>query len=136
MKFRQIDDLTSDTCIEAFGKDLKEVFENSAFGMFSIMCRIKDVKPKKKFMIEAKAANAQDLLYSWLSQLIATVDAEEHFFSSFRIKEIDEHHLKAEIAGEPISSEKGSLGVKAVTMYNFKLEKEKKGHKAAFAIDI
>jgi SHS2 domain-containing protein len=31
MKYKQIEDLTSDVLFEAYGKDLKEVFENSGF---------------------------------------------------------------------------------------------------------
>ena len=37
MKYKFVEDLTSDVMYEAYGKDLKELFENAAKGMFHII---------------------------------------------------------------------------------------------------
>lgn len=121
---------------EAYGKDLKEVFENSALAMFSVICNLKKVKGLKVVDVSVKGKDAADLLYKWLSELVALVDTEAMFFSKFEILEIDERRLKAKVHGEDVSPEKGETVVKAVLYYGFKLEKREKGYVARVGCDI
>ena len=136
MKYKFLDDLTSDVLFEAYGKDLKEVFENSALAMFTIICDMKKIEEQSKITIEVKGKDKLDLLYNWLQELIARVDTEEMFFSHFNILEISEKSLKAEIYGESITPEKGETLVKAVTNYKFNLEKTEKGYRSTISLDI
>jgi len=135
-KYKFIDDLTSDVMFEAYGRDLKEVFANAAEAMFTIICQIKKVKPKKAVEIIAKAESADKLMIAWLQQLIAAVDTEEMFFSKFEIKEINEKKMKAKIYGEDADPAKGETVVKAVTYYKYKFEKTPKGYVARVSLDI
>lgn len=134
--YKFVEDLTSDVMFEAYGKDLKELFENSAKAMFSVICQPGKVEAVNAVEINAKAENASELLFAWLQELIAAVDTEEMFFSRFKIIEIDEKHLKAKIYGEEMSPEKGETVVKSVTNYGFKFEKTKDGYKAVVSLDI
>jgi SHS2 domain-containing protein len=136
MKYKFIDDITSDVMFEAYGKDLKELFQNSAEALFSVICKIKDVKTKEKEEFVIKANNLEELMINWLQALIAIVDTEQKFFSKFEIEEIDEKHVKAKLYGEPIKPELGETVVKAVTMYKYKLEKTDKGYKVRVSLDI
>jgi SHS2 domain-containing protein len=136
MRYKFIDNLTSDVLYESYGKDLKEVFENSALALFDVMCELKKIEKKDKVLIDIKAEDQESLLYRWLQELIAQADIEEMFFSRFDIKEISDTNLKAEIYGESISPGKGKVVVKAVTNYKFSLEKTKKGYQATISLDI
>ena len=135
-KFRFIEDLTSDVMFEAYGKNLKEVFENAAEAMFSIICKIKKVGAKQVLEIEVKASSLEELMINWLQELISAVDLKEMFFSRFRVMEIDDKHLKAKCWGEPITPAKGETVVKAVTYYKYKLEKTPKGYVVRVSLDI
>jgi SHS2 domain-containing protein len=121
---------------EAYGKGLKELFENSAEAMFETICQLDKVKPTKKIEVKIQSDSVEDLLYYWLQHLIALVDIEEMFFSKFEIKEIKDNTLIADVFGEPITPEKGETLVKAVTNYKFSLEKIKQGYKATVSLDI
>lgn len=134
--YKFVEDLTSDVMFEAYGKNLKELFTNAALAMFEVICQIKKIKPSEVREVDVKADNAKELLYNWLSELIALVDTEQMFFSKFEITEIDEKHLKAKCYGEPMIPEKGETVVKAVLYYGFKLEKTKDGYKARIGCDI
>ena len=136
MKYRFIDKLKSDVMFEAYGKNLKGLFENAALALFSVICDIKKVKPKKKEKFEMKAENLEDLMYNFLSGLIAIVDTEEMFFSKIKVLEVDEQHVIAELFGEEMTKEKGGTVVKAVTYYEYKLEKTKTGYMARICLDI
>ncbi len=135
-KYKFLDDITSDIMFEAYGKDLKELFQNAAEALFSVICKIKQVEPKETEEFQIKANNLEDLMLNWLQALIAIVDTEQKFFSKFEIEEVDETHIKAKLKGEPIKPELGETVVKAVTMYKYKLEKTKGGYKARVSMDI
>lgn len=136
MKFKFIEDLTSDVMFEAYGEDLKELFENSATALFNVICKIDKIKTIKFVEVEIEGENIEELLINWLQELIALVDIKEMFFSKFEILEVSEKRLKAKVYGEKISPEKGETVVKAVTYHNFKLEKNKKGYLARVVFDI
>lgn len=135
-KYKFIDDLTSDVLFEAYGKDLKELFENSALALFSIICEISNVGKEKTIDIEVNGDSLEELMVNWLQDLIALVDTDELFFSRFEIIEINENNLKAKCYGEPISPEKAGIVVKGVTYYKLKLEKIKDIYKATISLDI
>ncbi len=135
-KYKFLDDITSDVMFEAYGKDLKELFQNSAEALFSVICKIKKVKAKEKEEFLIKADKLDNLMLNWLQGLIAIVDTEQKFFSKFEIEEVDEKHVKAKLYGEPIKPELGETVVKAVTMYKYKLEKTSKGYKVRVSLDI
>ena len=138
MKYKFIEDLTSDVLFEAYGKNLKEVFGNAASALFSIICKTDKIRAKKVKKVEVKANGLPELMFNWLQELIALVDTDELFFSKFEILEIDKNgkYLKAKCYGEPITPEKGETVVKAVTYYKYKFEKTKKSYKARVSLDI
>jgi len=135
-KYKFIEDLTSDVLFEAYGKDLKELFKNSALALFSVICDIKKVGEEKTIDIEVNGDSLEELMVNWLQDLIALVDTGELFFSRFEIVEISENYLKAKAYGEPISPEKAGIVVKGVTYYKLKLEKIKDVYKATISLDI
>ncbi|MAG19945.1 archease [archaeon] len=135
MKFKFIEDLTSDVMFEAYGKNEKELFENSALALFNVICRVKKVKNKKKVKIKVKGEDLKDLMFNWLQELIALVDVKEMFFSKFKILKISENKLEAEVYGEEIKPENGETVVKAISYYKFELEK-KKNWKVRVVMDI
>lgn len=136
MKYKFIDKLTSDVLFEVYGKDLKELFENTAEALFSIICDINTINEELSYSLELKANDLEELMINWLQELIALVDIEEMFFSKFNIIEVTEKHIKAEIFGEKITPKKGRTLVKAVTYHKFKIEKNKKGYTATISLDI
>ncbi len=135
-RYRFFDDITSDVIFEAYGETLKDVFANAAEAMFHFICKLDKVGPKEEKKIEVQADSVEDLMVNWLQALIAAVDIEAMFFSKFRITEIDDKHLTAFIAGEPITPEKGETVVKAVTYHQYKFEKTPEGYKVRVSLDI
>ena len=134
--YKFIEDLTSDVMFEAYGKDLKELFKNSALALSSVICDVEKLEEEKSFSVDLKGDSLEELMVNWLQEIIALVDTDELFFSRFDINEISENHLKAKVYGEPISPEKAGVVVKGVTYYKLKLEKIKDNYKATISLDI
>jgi len=136
MKYEFIKGLTSDVVFRAYGKDAKELFENAAEAMASVICQIGKVSPKIAKSVEVKGEDLKDLLYNWLQEIIALVDTAEMFFSRFEIEEISDCKLKAKIYGEPMTPDKGETVVKAVTYHNFNLKETENGYEVTVNLDI
>ncbi len=135
-KYKFIEDLTSDVMFEAYGKDLKEVFENAAEALFNVICQTKKVKHNIKKDIVIESEDVRELMINWLQELIARVDIEHLFFSKAEIQEISETKLKAKVYGDKAKPELGETVVKAVTYYEFKFEKTDEGYVARVSLDI
>ena len=136
MKYKFIDDLTSDVLYEAYGKTLKELFENAALALLSVACKIDKVKPAQAEEVEMKAEKVEDLMANWLQGIIAIIDTEQKFFSKVEVEKINETCVRAKLYGEPIKPELGKVVVKAVTYYKYKLEKTKTGYMVSVSLDI
>jgi len=136
MKYKFIDDLTSDILFEAYGGGLKELFVNAASALFSVICQIEKIRPKLKREVEVRGEGIKDLMFNWLQELISLADLEGMFFSKFKVIKIDGKHLKAECYGEGITKGKGGTLVKGVTYHKFGVEKTKSGYKVTVSLDI
>lgn len=135
-KYKFLDEITSDVMFEAYGKTLKDVFENAAEALFTVICKMDMVEASKELKVEVKADSVEDLMVNWLQYLIASVDIEEMFFKKFKITDIDDKHLVGYIYGEEVSPEKGETVVKAVTYHQYKFEKTDEGYKVRVSFDI
>ncbi|MBW2968038.1 archease [Candidatus Woesearchaeota archaeon] len=134
--YKFIDNITSDVVFEAYGKDLKELFENAAEALFHMICKFDRIDAKDGHQVELTAESAEDLMKLWLQKLISDVDIEEMFFREFNITEIDDTHLKATIKGEPVTPEKGETVVKAITYHQWEFKKTPDGYMCRVSLDI
>jgi len=138
MKFKYLADVAiADIAFEAYGKNLNEVFENSAYAFFDMTCNPKTVKSKIKKVINIKAENEKDLLYNFLAELIFLKDSKQLIFNKVKVI-IKNNNLQATLYGDKINYEKQELrnDIKAITFHQFNLEKTKKGYKSRIVVDI
>jgi SHS2 domain-containing protein len=137
MKFKFLEH-TADMKFQAFGKNLEEMFANSALGMFNAMHEGK-VKEKKKIKIKAKGKDFESLLYNFLEELLVLFDGDNFFLS--KVSNIKIHHsvypklrnkgakkftLEAEVVGDDAKNYTISIDVKAIT-YHEMFVKQKEG---------
>lgn len=139
MKYELVDNITSDIMFKAYGRTLEELVENSAEALFSVVCDIKKVKPKKSVIIEVESEDEKQLIHDWLSKLLTNIDTENMFFSEFKVLELKRDRklsMKVECFGEKIRSELILTIAKAVTNYKYSVEKTDKGWIATVVLDI
>jgi len=147
MKKYKFIDHTADVIFEVNGKNLEEIFENSALAVFEVQADLKKIKRKIKKKIKLKNANVEDLLFGFLEELIYIKDAKYLVFSKFKVKLLEkisskmnktEFLLECVAEGEKINPKKHGLktDVKAITLHEFYLKKVKNGYKARILLDI
>ena len=81
---------TADVGVIAYGKDLKELFSNAAYGMFNIITDIKKIRNAELKIknLKLKAYNSEELLVAWLNELLYQYNIKRVIFSQFKIQKL------------------------------------------------
>ncbi|MEN3202777.1 MAG: archease [Atribacterota bacterium] len=129
MKAFEILDHTADIGLVAWGRSLEELFANAALGMFSLIGALEKVDGGFATTVSVEGSDYEDLLVTWLNELLYLFEAEEVLLSHFDILELGQYYLKAKVSGEPIDFAKHEIFrvVKACTYYEVKVEEVEPG---------
>jgi SHS2 domain-containing protein len=133
---------TADVYIAAYGKNLKEAFENAAAAMFETMTNLNQITPTKKDTVHTTARDEQALLYNWLEALLIKFDTTGMLCSKFKIHSLAQTRghlaLNATVWGEPFNPQKHlqKVGVKAITYHQMQIAKRPNQVEVRFILDI
>jgi len=138
MKRYELLDHTADIGIIAYGVELPETFGNAAYAMFDILTDIDKVEETDRFDLQVSANDIEELLITWLDELLFLYETERVVFKSFAIEEIDEKSLRAVAFGEKLDllRHEVKLEIKSVTYHQLKVEKTNDGWKAQVIFDV
>ena len=127
MKRFDVVEHTADTGIVAYGADMREAFANAAYGMFSLMADLEQVREETSRYIEAEAGDRESLVVSWLNELLYMFDVERIVFKRFDILELTNTRLRADAYGEMVNASRHDLrsGVKAATYHMLKVSEDR-----------
>ncbi|MDE1727036.1 MAG: archease [Thaumarchaeota archaeon] len=128
MTYRHLEHMT-DAFIEVTGQTLEEAFETAGMAVVDTIFDIKSVGKKTEKEIEIKARDLNNLLYSWLEEIIILTITDGFVGASFKvfITKSQEYVLNATINGEEIDFEKHhfKLEIKAPTFHLMEIKQEK-----------
>ncbi len=115
-KFKLIEH-TADIGLTAYGKTLADAFANAAYGMFSIIAGLRNVKETESREVELNDEEPETLLFDWLNSLLYFFDVETLLFKRFDVKLFDGTGLRATCYGEKYDPLRHQikLGVKSAT---------------------
>ena len=133
------DHASADFVFNAFGITLADLFEACAIATFSVMTDINKVKSKFEKEINLHAEDSDELLYSFISELIYLKDVEKAFFSKFQITlPENDKTLSAIVRGEHIDYEKHIIktDVKAVTFHELKIKYDNGLYRTRMILDL
>lgn len=134
MNFEEIEH-TADKALRIIGTNLKELFNNAAQGMASLMVPdVSNVAIDVEKLIELDAIDAEDLLVEWLSELAYWAETEMLVFTQFDIRKLTATHLQACIWGTKVAGL--DKHIKAVTYHNLKIIKRSQGLEVTVIFDV
>jgi SHS2 domain-containing protein len=123
----------ADLKIRAFGKNLKELFENAMIGMQNaIRAEVKSpykVEPSgfrqksKGRNIKIKSSDLSSLLVDFLSKINYLNEVNKEVYNSIRFVNFSHHGLEGEISGEKV--ENFGLIIKGVTYHDLDIRQRK-----------
>lgn len=128
---------TADLKFQAFGKDIEEVFKNSALAMiFSIYD--KKIKEDKKIKINVKGKDFESLLYNFLEELLFLFDSENFLMSKIEKIKINKKkfELNAEISGDNAENYETHVDIKAITYNDMFVKKQRNKYIAQVVLDV
>jgi SHS2 domain-containing protein len=119
---------TADALFRAYGGNFRELLENSAEAMCSVMYDLGKVKAKTKVEVGVEGKNREELLHNFLGSVLFEMQSRGMLFARFKVKELDENSglLKAALFGEKMNAARHGLKteVKAVTWHKFFARRE------------
>ena len=120
---------TADIGLRIFGKDFKCLFRSAARGKFSLIaCKYVAAKQDKRIVckIVLSAKNREELLVSWLSELLTLSDIRNIIFTRVQFEKLTATTLKARAEAEKMDKNiyRVKTEIKAVTYHQLKLEKK------------
>jgi SHS2 domain-containing protein len=127
---------TADTGLVAYGDTLAEAFANAAYGMFSIIADLKDVKEVESRRVTVSEPDMEGLLFTWLNDLIYLFDVDTILFSRFDIIEFAGCKLEAVCYGEKYDPSRHHLKteVKSATYHMLEVDEGKNTVRVIFDV--
>jgi SHS2 domain-containing protein len=100
-----------------------------AKGLFSLISPLTNIRSEICRKLEVRADSQEDLLVSWLNELIFIRETENLLFRSFRIDALSEIQLKAKCFGETVDPLRHVLkmDIKGATYHRLSILKDERG---------
>ena len=126
---------TADWSFRAFGKDLRELFENAAFALFAL----EGASPRADAdettrVVAVSAIDYESLLVNWLTELLWLQESQHETYRHFNIETLSPTALRAQVFGAPLSHL--DKIIKAVTYHNLKIAQTARGWEAVVVVDV
>lgn len=131
-------DHTGDAGILLRAENLRQLFERAAWGMFSVLTNVAEIRLVEVTRIQAGANDLPALMLAWLSELNYRHVTEHRLFGKFEIRDINDRMIVAEVSGETINPDRHTIftEIKAVTFHGLRLEKSDNGWEAQIIFDL
>ena len=129
---------TSDIAIRVYGKDMKELFENAAYGMFDILADLEGIKTSISIDISLKEPSKEELLVSWMDELLYNFYSKNIIFSVFNINKIKDTELSAKASGQHVGNNRNRLKkeIKAITYHDLNIKENPSGLTVEIVLDV
>ena len=117
---------TADIGLRCNAPTLARLFECAARSMFTLIASLEDVKCAQPVPISLEAPNLEELFVNWLEELLYIWESKRILLSRFTVKEIQDHCLEAEVAGETYDPGRHELHseIKAATYHGLRIEQK------------
>jgi SHS2 domain-containing protein len=132
-RFEEIEH-TADLAIRAYGRDMKELFANAAYGMFTLMAEPSLEGPAREREVSLEAMDCESLLVDWLNELIYLHEVERETYSQFDIEALSPTKLKAHVTGGLTKSK--TKAIKAATFHDLAIQETANGFVATIVFDV
>jgi len=138
MKTYQLFEHTGDIGIQIFGADLPQLFAHAALALFDLMTDLARVQPLQSREISIQAADREELLVNWLSELNYIFQTEYWLACQFQVIDLTETRLNAIVAGQPRDPERHPIHIeiKAVTFHQLQIVPDANGFTGQVIFDV
>ncbi|PIY83978.1 MAG: hypothetical protein COX96_00895 [Candidatus Omnitrophica bacterium CG_4_10_14_0_2_um_filter_44_9] len=141
MKRYEFIEHTADVAVKAYGGSLKELFASAALAMCCVQVSKKGNRPApalKEAIIKKEEEELEDLLKSWLDELLFYFSSQRLILHRIKALVIKEHALEASVLLEAFDEDffESKNEIRAVTYNELKVERIRNRWQARIIFDI
>jgi SHS2 domain-containing protein len=132
-------DHTADIAVLVRAPTLASLYDAATRALFDVILDARAIEPREAVRVEiADAADREDLLLRYLSELLFLHDARDWLFRGARVEAIGDRSVVAEPIGERFDSARHRIErqVKAVTYHALLVSEDREGWSARFVLDL
>ncbi|MBF0317912.1 MAG: archease [Nitrospirae bacterium] len=131
-------DIAGDIGLKIYGNNLEELFTNAAMGLYSFMTNADDVINTTSITVDVTEETTPRLLVAWLNELIYRFDVDGFTGKTVTAIDMDEQHIRAELAGEPFDIRRHRRGIliKAATYHRLNIDRQGQSYIATVICDV
>jgi len=110
---------TADVGLRVRAGDLNQLFAEAGRGLSALLIEnLETIHPQEEIAFQLQAADLEDLLHDWLTELLYTFESKRLVLVNFDVA-IEQMTLRAHAAGEKLDQLKHQVGqeIKAVTYH-------------------
>jgi SHS2 domain-containing protein len=131
-------DHTADYMVEVTAESLPELFADGARALFEILTEVDTVRPLERVAVRVEADGQEQLLVSWLTELLFLYEDGRWLFCRFEPRIIGDGRVEADVWGEKLDPTRHPIEreVKAVTYHRMALVREGNLWKTTIVFDL
>ena len=117
-------DHTADLMVKAFGSTVEECFANAGFALFDQTVDLANIGTSEEVRFEVEGMDDEDMLYSFLSELLFMLDCDEMVFKELKVG-FDGNKVVCDCRGEKLdrSKHRTRSEIKAVTYHMMEVDR-------------
>nr|MBC7245085.1 archease [Chloroflexota bacterium] len=132
-RYEQLDH-TADLALRIYGQDLRDLFANAAYAMFSQLADIEHIGAATSRLVVAEGVDYESLLVNWLNELLYLHDTQHEVYATFDIHELGPYHLEATVHGD--QNQDIHTIIKGATYHDLAIIQTAEGYEATIVFDV
>jgi len=116
----------SELAVRVTGDSQADLFANSAWALFDVMMADVDkIQTLERLPLEVEGTDRDDLMVNWMRELLYLYQGSGYLLREFRISEVKDTVVKAEVAGEKLDPDRHEIKqeIAAVAFHKSRMEK-------------
>ena len=115
----------SELAVRVVGDSQADLFANSATALFDVMADIEKIEIKERIPLEVEGTDRDDLMVNWMRELLYLYQGSGYLLKEFRIHEVKDSIVKAEVCGEKIDPDRHEIKqeIGAVAFHKSRMQK-------------
>lgn len=118
----------NELAVRITGNSQADLFVNSGSALFDVMAAVDKVEAKERLPLVVEGADRDELMVNWLRELLYLYQSGGYLLREFKITEIKDTAVKAEVGGEKIDPDRHEIKQEIATVAEHKSRMQKTGN--------
>ncbi len=115
----------NELAVRIVGNSQADLFANSGFALFDVIADIDKIEAAERLSLEVEGSDRDDLMVNWIRELLYLYQGSGYLLKEFKINEVKDTLVKAEVAGEKIDPDRHEIKqeIAAVAFHKSRMQK-------------